>query len=129
LKFSSFDYRNVSGVQLHLGMITGSAVVDVAGAAPVGSSYWGNGNTDSRKAQNAIRVTKGSRPGPDAAKVRELITNWHNRQDAAAGTPAVTATDGSDVLDQIKKLGELRDAGLLTADEFEAKKTDLLGRL
>jgi hypothetical protein len=30
---------------------------------------------------------------------------------------------------QIKELAELKDAGLLTAEEFETKKTDLLGRL
>jgi hypothetical protein len=39
----------------------------------------------------------------------------------AGGEPAL--------LDQIEKLGELRDAGLLTPDEFEDKKTQLLNRL
>ena len=38
-------------------------------------------------------------------------------------------TEGADVFEQIRKLGELRDAGFLTADEFDAKKTDLLSRL
>jgi hypothetical protein len=33
------------------------------------------------------------------------------------------------VFDQIRRLGELRDAGLITPDEFEAKKVDLLSRL
>jgi hypothetical protein len=28
---------------------------------------------------------------------------------------------------KLKKLGELRDAGILTDDEFQAKKTQLLG--
>lgn len=32
-------------------------------------------------------------------------------------------------LDQIRKLGELRDAGILTEDEFDAKKKELLTRL
>jgi hypothetical protein len=32
-------------------------------------------------------------------------------------------------IEQIRKLGELRDAGVLTEAEFEAKKTDLLGRI
>nr|WP_284501114.1 SHOCT domain-containing protein [Bowdeniella massiliensis] len=32
-------------------------------------------------------------------------------------------------MDQLRKLGELRDAGVLTEAEFEAKKADLLGRL
>ena len=32
-----------------------------------------------------------------------------------------------DVYDQLKKLGELRDAGILTDDEFQAKKAQILG--
>ncbi|QSR27258.1 hypothetical protein CFH99_16680 [Nocardioides aromaticivorans] len=40
-----------------------------------------------------------------------------------AATPAV------DALDQLRKLGELRDAGVLTEEEFTAKKADLLGRI
>lgn len=32
-----------------------------------------------------------------------------------------------DVYDQLKKLGELRDAGILTDDEFQAKKARILG--
>ncbi len=36
---------------------------------------------------------------------------------------------GSDVMDQLKKPAELRDAGILTSDEFEAKKAELLPRL
>ncbi len=35
----------------------------------------------------------------------------------------------ADALEQLRKLGELRDAGVLTDAEFEAKKTELLGRL
>jgi hypothetical protein len=35
----------------------------------------------------------------------------------------------SDVLAQLKQLGELRDAGVLTDEEFAAKKTELLARL
>ena len=45
-------------------------------------------------------------------------------------TPAAPAMPTqADPLDQIKKLGELRDAGVLTPAEFEAKKADLLDRL
>ncbi|TVR28402.1 MAG: SHOCT domain-containing protein [Ilumatobacter sp.] len=39
--------------------------------------------------------------------------------------PAGGLTD--DVVDQLKKLAELRDAGILTEDEFGAKKAKLLG--
>ncbi len=50
------------------------------------------------------------------------------RYQPAGGSAAATASAGS-VTDQIKKLGELRDAGLLTDDEFNAKKAELLSRI
>src|SRR5206468_1273006 len=42
--------------------------------------------------------------------------------------PAATP-EPLDVPDQLRKLGELRDAGVLTEDEFSAKKADLLARM
>ena len=33
------------------------------------------------------------------------------------------------VIDQIRKLGELRDSGILTEEEFAAKKSELLARI
>ena len=40
------------------------------------------------------------------------------------------ATNNSnDVLDQIKKLSELKDAGILSEEEFNSKKTELLSKL
>lgn len=47
-------------------------------------------------------------------------------QPAAEPQPAGDATD---VMAQIKTLGELRDAGVLTEEEFTAKKAELLARL
>jgi hypothetical protein len=43
-----------------------------------------------------------------------------------APEPAAPASQ-ADVLNQLKQLGELRDAGILTEEEFSAKKTKLLG--
>jgi Short C-terminal domain len=34
-----------------------------------------------------------------------------------------------DATEQIRRLAELRDSGALTDEEFEAKKTELLGRI
>jgi hypothetical protein len=62
---------------------------------------------------------------------RELVENK-----AAAVDPAEivapeepTTTESTDIPEQIRKLGELRDAGVLTEEEFEAKKKDLLDRM
>lgn len=43
--------------------------------------------------------------------------------------PPLQVAPSSDPIDQIKRLGELRDAGLITPEEFEAKKADLMSRL
>jgi hypothetical protein len=47
---------------------------------------------------------------------------------AAASAPGSTPPN-PDVLEQLRKLGDLRKAGVLTDAEFEAKKAELLGRL
>jgi hypothetical protein len=47
---------------------------------------------------------------------------------AAAGSTEEPAA-AVDIPDQIRQLGALRDAGLLTQDEFASKKTELLERL
>ncbi|MHC2185899.1 hypothetical protein ACVLV4_001542 [Rathayibacter agropyri] len=46
--------------------------------------------------------------------------------DAHQGRSSATE---SDLVDQLKKLAELRDAGVLTEEEFAAKKADLLARM
>ena len=49
----------------------------------------------------------------------------------AYGTPAPSVAPPAepDMADQIKKLAELRDAGILTPEEFDAKKGELLARM
>jgi hypothetical protein len=47
----------------------------------------------------------------------------------AHSPPAVRALPSPDVLEQLRRLGALRTAGVLTDAEFEAKKAELLGRL
>jgi Short C-terminal domain len=53
----------------------------------------------------------------------ERLRNEPTDHSAASTASAETITD------QIKKLGELRDDGLLTEDEFNTKKAELLARL
>jgi|SRR4051794_1800096 hypothetical protein len=43
--------------------------------------------------------------------------------------PQAAPAGHSDVMTQLKQLGELRDVGIVTAAEFEAKKAELLARL
>ncbi|MBQ3300014.1 MAG: SHOCT domain-containing protein [Ruminococcus sp.] len=40
-----------------------------------------------------------------------------------------TSSGGNDVLAQLEKLNQLKQAGILTDEEFNAKKADLLAKL
>jgi hypothetical protein len=65
----------------------------------------------------------------DAEKLRGLVMEQVLR--GTSGSPAApTPTPAGDaVIDQIKKLADLRDAGIVTPEEFEQKKAELLGRI
>ena len=57
-----------------------------------------------------------------------------NQQTISEGKPltltgAPAALAASDPIEQMHRLGELRDAGVLSADEFTAKKEDILSRM
>lgn len=60
-------------------------------------------------------------PKGEASSLADLI---RTRQ-AQSASPAVTSQGGS-VADEIKKLSELRDAGVITDDEFLTQKNKLL---
>lgn len=48
---------------------------------------------------------------------------------AAAPVPAETVPASDGIPDQIRKLSELKEAGILSEDEFAAKKSELLARM
>jgi hypothetical protein len=62
----------------------------------------------------------------DVSSVHVEASDPHASDRRAAGAPAA---DRRDPLELIRKLAELRDAGVLTDQEFSAKKTELLARL
>lgn len=65
----------------------------------------------------------------------QRAANTHHYTGGAPGhqqpAPAAveTAVQQPDPMAQLKQLGELRDAGVLTEEEFQAKKADILSRL
>jgi hypothetical protein len=62
----------------------------------------------------------------EAERARQLVEERLALVRTQQTTPLV-APSQVDVADQIKKLADLRDAGILSDEEFQAKKTQLLG--
>lgn len=48
---------------------------------------------------------------------------------APAPAPAAPAQNAQEIMDLLRQLGELRDAGVISPADFEAKKADFLSRL
>jgi membrane protein YdbS with pleckstrin-like domain len=61
----------------------------------------------------------------DAREFIDRLQQLMHERPAFAGSS--TATGSPDVADQIRKLAELRDQGILSAEEFDAKKKQILG--
>jgi hypothetical protein len=61
----------------------------------------------------------------NAAELANVVKTARERM----GQPAVPAKSETDPVEQLRKLGELRDAGIVTPEEFERKKEELLGRI
>lgn len=118
-QINSWDLRNVSGIEYRKGMTTKAIVVQAPGTVPVGKfGRMDKGPGSVWEAPNALFV---SNPVDDSvAKLRRLIADHQS-----PGPRAPMAS--SDPAEQIRSLAALREEGLLTPDEFEAKKRQILG--
>jgi Short C-terminal domain len=126
-KLTSYDYRNLTGVHLETGVVSGVFALEGPGISSHDLSYWSQGKGDPGKAPHALALNRDNFEQAKAgvALLRRLIADAQQ----SAYSPAPAAPASVDVPDQIRKLGELRDAGFLTAAEFESKKAELLARL
>ncbi len=102
-----FPLDKVSSVQWSSGMMTGSIIIFASG----NKSEIKNVNKDDGK---------------------EMVDKMRHRISASRESSAASSTapvPAADPIEQLKRLGELRDAGVVTAEEFETKKAELLSRL
>lgn len=65
----------------------------------------------------------------DGKEIVDLVRHRLSEGTAAQQQPAPQQAPGNDVTSQLAKLGELRDAGVINDQEFQAKKADLLNRM
>ena len=57
------------------------------------------------------------------------VNNYKSQQAVLNSTSQSNVAPQPDIADQIEKLAQLRDKGIITEEEFQAKKTDLLSRM
>lgn len=75
-------------------------------------------------------VDKISLPPPLPRRATTVVTSGRNATELQGGPAGAQVWAAEpDVLEQLRKLGELRAAGVVTEAEFEVKKTELLPRI
>lgn len=62
-----------------------------------------------------------------AQKYAAQDAQQYQQQYAAAPAPAPVANDTDDQIEQLQQLAKLKDQGILTQAEFDAKKQQILG--
>lgn len=124
-KLESYDYRNLTGVQLETGVMSGVVSLQGPGIASEDLSHWSSGKGDLKKAHPhalALASTHFEQARAGIARLRDLIA-------AAQAAGAMPAAAVPDVAEQLRTLGKLRDARFITEAEFSSKKAEFLARM
>lgn len=103
-----FPLDKISSAQWSSGLLLGTLIVFASG----------------NKAEIKQMDKKDGKQLTDA--LRERLASGAPSQPAQAPAPQA---GGGDVMGQLQQLGQLRDAGIVTPEEFEAKKAELLRRI
>ena len=82
---------------------------------------------------NKIQTIRGLHDSPDSTETRfapdQLVDYVRNRMGASPDSELSAKDVNIDLTEQIRKLAELRDAGILDEEEYAAKKSELLSRI
>lgn len=108
LRVEDFPYDKISSIQYKTSLLLGAINIYASG----------NNAEITQVIKDQVR--------PFAEYVRARITGT---ADHASYKPSDTSGGGEDVFALLEKLGNLRDQGVITPDDFEAKKKELLSRI
>lgn len=116
--------HSISAIQIKPAGTTVSGYIHFTmGGAVERRAEFGRQTFDAAGDENSILFTKAEQPFFE--RVRDAV----EVAIAAQRRPATAAAPAPDLVGQIKGLADLRDAGVLSEEEFQAKKVDLLARM
>jgi hypothetical protein len=103
-------------------MVNGFIQFTVAGGVE-SRSRLGSQTTDAGRDENSVLFTKKQMPGFQAlrAEIEEAM--------AHRAPPATASSQSNDPVEQLRQLAALREQGIISDAEFEAKRVQLLGRM
>ena len=119
-KCTGFEYKNIVGLEIRKGFGTGIFQVLTPSNQESQKSYWGTGSNDAVKSDNIVTFgTNNSKFFQEAVKIgREHLQSPHSQPMQNNQTMSSYS--------ELEKLAELKDKGIITTEEFEAKKKKIL---
>jgi hypothetical protein len=108
------------------------AVAQIASVDYKPATLMSEGYIHFRAAGDVYKVGRGPNAAHFGAAQNSAFLALATAVRAAMASPSAAVTpeaSGDDVMSKLRQLAELRDAGIVTSDEFEAKKAELLSRL
>jgi Short C-terminal domain len=138
---TTFYYGDITGLQFTTGWVTGIVQISTPSYPAHAADYWQSaGKGVDGRAQSPFVIPTCipcnkeciNRWRPYLDELRKRISASKPGQPAAAAPAAAVRTPAAptaDPLDQLRRLAELRDSGVLTDKEFDAKKVEILARI
>lgn len=115
---NAFDFAHITSIELKKGLASGTVEILTAATHNIKANWW---KTETAHSDNIVKF------GADKFKVFEeavRIGREAIREDRAQGVGSGTKDS---YLDELEKLSQLKEKGIITEEEFNAKKKQILG--
>ena len=120
----AFEFGNITGIEIKKNVMTGAVEILSPATQKTKIGYWGQGENSAVKSDNVVTFqnTRFKHFQHAVNIARELIADYHNPDDKRS-----SETDNSDYIAELERLAKLKEKGIVTEEEFAAKKKKLLG--
>lgn len=116
------QYNKITNVEIDMHLLTGYFEISTGGLENKRLNYWSNNvNEDPAKQPNCISLNKAVLK--DFEKARDFILNYETESESNADIK-----NEKSIPEQIREYKKLLDDGIISKDEFEEKKRELLSR-
>lgn len=125
-------YSNIAGVQVAFHLMSGYVEVNGGGMQNTPKSYWSSDKkADPAKAPNCVSLNSKRQAEKFRQACSLILAKIDETRIGGLAQPSVPPPSDNtvDPLATLERLGKLKDAGVITEEEFQAKKAEILGRL
>lgn len=115
----TFDFKTITGIEMKKSLLTGSFEIISPATQNTQKSYWSGRGRDTISSDNIVSISRNKFDKFQMAANlgRELMSQSQNQSNL----------NQTDDISKLEKLAELKAKGIITEEEFHAKKRLILG--